>query len=338
MDPDAERLPNWLVWQQRPFPDANLLLLPGEQATLVDSGFVGHAEETADWVRAHTRRLDLVVNTHWHADHVGANGLLQDAGAGIAASVPDASAIARRDPGCCLMEYLDQPVAAYSVDEPLVDGQVVRLGDADWQVVRTPAHTPGHLALWQPEQRLIVVGDALSDFDVGWVNLALDGPDAAGTALASLERLADFRPRVVLPSHGPIPADTGQAFAEALRRAQRLVDDPDGAVWYGARRNFAYALMIRGGVPVTTVESYLHARAWFRDAARLLHRTREAFSAELIDTMLRKGSIVQQDGHLRAATAHTSVAPESLRLPRPRSWPTPHRTDEGRESTRHSAS
>ncbi|MFG2854848.1 hypothetical protein ACGFZ9_29920 [Streptomyces mirabilis] len=40
-------LPSWVTWQQRPFPDANLLLLHGSQPALVDSGFVGHAEDTA---------------------------------------------------------------------------------------------------------------------------------------------------------------------------------------------------------------------------------------------------------------------------------------------------
>lgn len=319
--PDAERLPPWLVWQQRPYPDANLLFLPGEQPALIDSGYVGHASQTAAWVRRQTSRLDLVVNTHWHADHVGANGLLQAGGAGIAASAPDASAIARRDPGCCLMEYLDFPVAAYTVDEPLVDDQVIRLGDADWQVVRTPGHTPGHLALWQPDERVAVVGDALSDVDVGWVNIALDGPRATGTALASLQRLMDLRPRLLLPSHGPALAEPGRAFRDALRRAQRLVDDPDGAVWYGARRNLAYTLMINDGLPVDTVEPGLHSRAWLQDAARLLGRTREAFAAELIATMERAGAIARRDGRLHAATEHTRVSPDSLRLPPPRSWP-----------------
>jgi hypothetical protein len=36
-------LPPRLVWRQRPFPDANLLL-SGRRPALVDSGFVGHAE------------------------------------------------------------------------------------------------------------------------------------------------------------------------------------------------------------------------------------------------------------------------------------------------------
>ncbi|HET6393400.1 MAG TPA: MBL fold metallo-hydrolase [Blastococcus sp.] len=314
-------LPGWVTWQQRPFPDANLLLLPGRQAALVDSGFIGHATETAAWVRARTADLALVVNTHWHSDHVGGNALLQAGGAGVAASTPDADAVARRDPGCCVAEYLDQPVAPYTVDEPLDDGQVVRLGDAEWQVVRTPGHTPGHLSLWQPEERLLVVGDALSDYDVGWVNVALDGPAAAATAVASLQRLTDLSPRVVLPAHGPIPADPGAAFATALRRAQRLVGDPDGAVWYGARRIFAYALMIRGGLPAAEVEDYLHQRAWLIDAARLLDTTPEALAAELVDGMIRSGAVVVRDGRVHAAAEHAPVAPEALRVPHPRAWP-----------------
>lgn len=36
-------------------------------------------------------------------------------------------------------------------------------------------HTTGHVALWQPEERVLAVGDAMSDDDVGWVNTALDG-------------------------------------------------------------------------------------------------------------------------------------------------------------------
>ena len=320
MESDAERLPSWMTWQPRPFPDANLLLLHGRRPALVDSGFVGHAEQTAAWARARAGRVALVVNTHWHADHVGGNALLQAEGAGIAAAAVDAAALARRDPGCCLAEYLDQPVDPYTVDLALDDGQVLRLGDADWQVVHTPGHTPGHLALWQPEERLLAVGDALSDYDVGWVNLALDGPEAAALALASLRRMADLAPRVLLPAHGRIPADPAAAFAAALRRAQRLVDDPAGAVWYGARRIFGYALMIRDGIPRDEVEPYLHARAWLTDAARLLGRTPEELAAELVGTMLRSGAVVLRDGRLHAAAEHVPVPPGSLGAPFPRAW------------------
>ena len=82
MADDPDRLPSWVTWEQRPFSDANLLLLPGRNPALVDSGFVGHACQTADWVHARTSQLSLVVNTHWHADHVGGNAILQARGPG----------------------------------------------------------------------------------------------------------------------------------------------------------------------------------------------------------------------------------------------------------------
>jgi glyoxylase-like metal-dependent hydrolase (beta-lactamase superfamily II) len=317
----ADRLPGWVTWRQRPFPDANLLLLAGSQPTLVDSGFVGHAQDTADWVRAQTLDLSLVVNTHWHSDHVGGNGLLQAAGVGVAASLPDAEAINRRDPGCCVSVYLDQPVAPYTVDVALTDGQQLRLGHSEWEIIATPGHTPGHLALWEPEQHVLAVGDALSDYDVGWVNLALDGADAAATALASVHRLVELAPRVLLPAHGPIPADPAAALATAVRRAQRLVDDPAGAVWYGIRRILAFALMIRGGISTDEIEPYLHGRVWLTDAARLLSTTPQALAAELVDTMLRSGAVVLRDARLHAAAKHTPVAAGSLRMPLPQGWP-----------------
>ncbi len=318
---DAESLPAWVTFKRRPFPDANLLLIHGRQPAIVDSGFVAHAQQTAAWVRGHIPQLALVINTHWHSDHVGGNALLQGMGAGIAASAPDAQAIARRDPGCCVAEYLDQPVAPYTVEVPLDDRQILRLGDADWEVLRTPGHCPGHISLWQPDERLLVVGDALSDYDVGWVNRALDGPDAAATALTSLQRLADLAPRMLLPSHGPIPADPDTALANALRRVQRLVEDPAAIVWHAARRIFAFALMIRDGIPIDEIEPYLHARAWLIDAARLLDRTPEALAAELIDTMLRSGAITVADKRLHATAEHTPIAPDTLRIPFPREWP-----------------
>jgi len=295
-------------------------LLTGTQPTLVDSGFVGHASDTADWIRARATDLALVANTHWHSDHVGANGLLQSGGVGIAASAHDADAVNRRDPDCCVAEYLDQPVAPYTVDHTLDDGQVLQLGDTDWEVIHTPGHTPGHLCLWQPDEGLLVTGDALSAYDVGWVNLALDGHEAATTALTSLRRLMALEPLVLLPAHGPVPEDTEAALATATRRAQRLVDDPDGAVWYGVRRIFAFALMIRSGLPTHQVESYLHARAWFTDAARLLRRSREELATELVETMIASGALTVRDHCLHAAAPHASVEASALRMPFPRSW------------------
>lgn len=213
-----DRLPPWLLWSERPFPDTNLLLLPGRHPAMIDSGLVGHADQTAERASAQLGQVELVVNTHWHSDHVGGNARMQSAGAGIEGSLPDSETVNRRDPGCCVAEYLDQPVAAHTVDQALSDNDTLHLGDTEWEVIATPGHTQGHLCLWQPEDRILAVGDALLDYDVGWVNIALDGPRAAATALASLQRLPDLGPALVLPAHGPLPAHPDAALQAAFRR------------------------------------------------------------------------------------------------------------------------
>lgn len=81
--------------------------------------------------------------------------------------------------------------------------------------------------------------------------------------------------------------------------------------------------MIRGGIPVEEVESYLHARAWLVDAAHLLGRTVEDLAAELVDSMVRAGSIVVNGQRLHAAADHTPVRATALQVPQPRSWPLP---------------
>lgn len=320
-------LPDWLVWHQRPFPNANFLLAKGKQPALIDSGFVAHADQTRQSAEAAAGgRIALVVNTHWHSDHVGGNRQLQLAGAVVAASEPDAEAVRRRDPGCCVAEYLDQPVAQYDVDIALQDGAVLHLGDADWQVVCTPGHTPGHLSLWQPEERVLVAGDAMSAYDVGWVWTALDGPEVAATALSSLERIAGLQPRVVIPAHGAIPQDVPAAFATAHRRVSRLMDDPAGAVWYGARRILGFALMIYSGIPAGEIESYLRARAWVQDAARELDRDTDEFISELVGGMRSSGAITETDKRLCAAAQYDPVDRRLLDEPWPNSWP-PAATD-----------
>ena len=86
---------------------------------------------------------------------------------------------------------------------------------------------------------------------------------------------------------------------------------------------FAYALMIRGGIPTAQIERYLPQRAWLTDAARLLDRAPDALAAELVESMLRNGSIVVRQGRLHADAKHAPVPPGSLHVPFPRAWPAP---------------
>lgn len=319
MDTEAH-LPRGVVWEQRLFPDANFLLLEGERPALVDTGFVAHAESTLALAHEHTPRVDLVVNTHWHSDHVGGNALLQSTGAGIVGSHTDARALDHVSPGCCLAEYLDQPVPRYTVDHRVGDRDRLLLGDGEWTVLSVPGHTPGHLALWNGEHRILAAGDTLSTYDVGWVNVVLEGERALDTALDSLAGLRELGARVILPGHGPLIDAPEQALDTAIRRLERQRADLELAVHYGAKRILAFALMIRGGMGAGELDDYLAERSWVRDAARTLETTAEGFTRGLVDSMLTAGALTVHNGVIRAAAPSTPVDPAVFDLPFPHAW------------------
>ncbi len=79
-------------------------------------------------------RLDTVVTTHSHHDHVGALGaLLRTTGARAAAGADDIAAIEEQVP--------------VDIDTALRNGDVIRVGVHDLEVIGLRGHTPGSVAL-----------------------------------------------------------------------------------------------------------------------------------------------------------------------------------------------
>ena len=131
-------------------------------------------------------RLDLVVTTHRHPDHVGALAAVVAAtGASTAAGALDADAL---------------PVP---VDRRLADGDVVELGDLRLLVRHLRGHTPGSVALVLPgTPDRVFTGDSLFPGGVG--NTRGNADDFAALLDDVTARLFDELgdDTVVHPGHG----------------------------------------------------------------------------------------------------------------------------------------
>ncbi|WP_217912742.1 MBL fold metallo-hydrolase [Miltoncostaea marina] len=318
-------LPPWLRMLRIGYPSANVVVTTAGRRVLFDSGYgsdAGRLPAALAQAGAPADALELVVNTHWHSDHVGGNAALQRRhGIPVAAEAGDAEAVNRCDRAACMAEWLDQPVERYRVDVPLRPGDRLRAGPADWEVLSTPGHTPRHLSFHQPDERVLVLGDALHDDDVGWIDVALDGPAAIDAALRTVVSLAALAPRVALSGHGPVMADPPRAFAAAHARYERMRADPQRAAWHAMKRILAFALMIRDGVALDELDAYLVASPWLAGhAARVFATTPEALAADLLAEMRRAGAVEERDGRLRCRTPSHPPPPEWARPAPPRGW------------------
>lgn len=141
-------------------------------------------------VDAEGLRLELILETHAHADHLSAAGYLKaktGAKIGIGARIGEVQAIFRPRFGT--------EAVADRFDLLLADGARVPLGGLEIEVIATPGHTPACVSYRIGDA--VFVGDTLFMPDYGTARADFPGGDAA-TLYRSIRRLLDLPPETRL--------------------------------------------------------------------------------------------------------------------------------------------
>ena len=88
------------------------------------------------------------------------------------------------------------------------------------------AHSPGHTAIWLPEQRVLIAGDMLSDRELPLLDEGGVAPYAAG--LTALRPLAEHA-ALIVPGHGAAGTDAAARWAADYTYLHDLVTGRDSA-------------------------------------------------------------------------------------------------------------
>jgi glyoxylase-like metal-dependent hydrolase (beta-lactamase superfamily II) len=193
-----------------------------ERDMLVDSG-MGVVSLTK-WVPLVVERPVEAVASHTHFDHIGSHHefpcrLVHRAEAHLLAAPTRTNTLA--DPYVTDEIFHSLPPAPYRsttyavrsapATRLLEDGDVIDLGDRHFQVIHTPGHSPGGIALWEASTGILFSGD-----------IVYDGPLIEDTYHAnsadyrsSMERLLTFPVRIVHGGH--FPSYSGERHREIIR-------------------------------------------------------------------------------------------------------------------------
>jgi glyoxylase-like metal-dependent hydrolase (beta-lactamase superfamily II) len=135
-----------------------------------------------------------VIVTHDHPDHIG--------------GAPE------------LAKRVGAPMLRFGAG--LTDGTTISTDTGELVALHTPGHTRDHVSLWWAAERAVFCGDLM----MGGLDTALVAPPEGdlGDYLASLRRIAELKPDVVYPAHGP-PFTTPLEAIERYRQHRTERED-----------------------------------------------------------------------------------------------------------------
>ena len=298
------RLPDSLRVLERGWLSSNnVVAFEGETATLVDSGYVGHAAQTEALVRAALggRRLTRLINTHAHSDHIGGNAALQRA-FGCAIVIPSGieSHIAEWDEEALLLTPARQRADRFRHDAVIRPGDEFTLGGLTWRAHHAPGHDMEALVFHCEERRLLISGDALwqDGFGIIFADVLGSGGGLAATR-TTLEMLGRLAVDTVIPGHGAVFDDVDAALARAWKRLAAFEEDPARMARNAIKACFIFNLLDLQRLPVAELEAYVAGVPFFaKVGARTLGMNPDALSRWLYDELLRAQAIVVEAGFI----------------------------------------
>lgn len=277
---------------------------PAEGATLVDTGYVVHAEQTVALVRHALRRgepLAHIFNTHLHSDHCGGNAALQRAWPAASLTIPPghADAVAHWDEDALTFRATGQRCERFRHACVLRSGESFTVGTRTWTADAAPGHDPHSLILFDAHDGVLISADALWANGFGVVFPELDGEAAFDDVAAVLDEIERMAPRLVIPGHGAPFSDVADALARARSRLAAFRADASRHARHGIKVLVKYHLL------EVQREALADLRAWFARtplALRVWQRLdRPAGSAgawldRLVDELVAARALALRDG------------------------------------------
>ena len=163
------------------------------KGVLIDPG--EYDERIAGYIKVKNIDIEYTINTHGHADHIAG-----DAAFGFPVLIHKADESCLFDPSKNLSNLMEGKLEPIKIERILSDGDIVKFGQTELEIIHTPGHTPGCISI--KYDSILFSGDTLFYEGVGRTDLPGGSYEALEASIKNKLMCLPDEVRV-FPGHGP---------------------------------------------------------------------------------------------------------------------------------------
>lgn len=186
-----------------PFEENTYIVHEQSEAIIIDPGCfdANESEQLKGYLTQNGLTPTRLINTHCHLDHIYGNAYVKNTyNLDLEIHPEEAPVLSAAD--SLAAAFGAPPTGSPAADRYLREGDKVRVGNTELQVLLTPGHSPGHISLLDQEGGYILSADVLFQGGIGRTDLpGADYDTLIKTIKEQLLPLGDHF--VVYPGHGP---------------------------------------------------------------------------------------------------------------------------------------
>ena len=188
--------------------DCNTYVIKGSPGIIIDPGSPGYLTPLVSSMKKDgidPSDIGIIVNTHLHIDHCGANEAFKELSGAKIAFHP----VQKKNYQMVVVDGMRllgmEPV--WFTEDYLLDDSRLTSGNIELELIQSPGHSPDCVCFYLRKDKMLICGDVLFEMNTGRVDLP--GGDADDLR-KSIEALSQLDIELLLPGHMGVVAGAGK--------------------------------------------------------------------------------------------------------------------------------